>query len=69
MKLLEKILVPIDVNTDSKEHINTAIELAKTYNSEIIVMYVLPTDVLNESVKDIVIRARSEEHTSELQSH
>ena len=60
MKLLEKILVPIDVNTDSKEHINTAIELAKTYNSEIIVMYVLPTDVLNESVKDIVIRAMSD---------
>lgn len=56
MKLLEKILVPIDVNTDSKEQINTTIELAKAYNSEIILICVVPDYELKDEIKDIVIK-------------
>jgi len=54
MKLLEKILVPIDVNTDSKEQTNTAIEIARSYNSEIIIMYVLSNKVIHDDIKEFV---------------
>lgn len=60
MKLLEKILVPIDVNTDSKEQLNTAIKIAKSYNSEIIVMYVLFEEAVHDEIKEIVINAISD---------
>jgi nucleotide-binding universal stress UspA family protein len=60
MKLLEKILVPVDVNTDSKELINAAIKLAKAYNSEIILMYVAPDYELKDEIKDIVLKSVKE---------
>lgn len=60
MKLLEKILVPIDVNMDSKEQLNTAIKIARLGNSEIIIMHVLPEDGVNEAIKDIVINNATE---------
>jgi len=60
MKLLEKILVPIDVNIDYKEQLNTAINIARSYNSEIIVMYVLSEEIVHNDIKEIVINAVSE---------
>ena len=60
MKLLEKILVPIDVNIDFKEQLNTAIKIARPYNSEIIVMYVLSEEIVHNDIKEIVINAISE---------
>jgi len=56
MKLLEKILVPIDVNTDSREQISATIKLANAYNSEIILMYVVPDYDLKDQIKDIVTK-------------
>jgi nucleotide-binding universal stress UspA family protein len=60
MKLLEKILVPIDVNTDSEEQINATIKLANAYKSEIILMYVAPDYELKDEIKDIVIKSVTE---------
>jgi len=60
MKLLEKILVPIDINIDYKEQLNTAIKIARSYNSEIIVMYVLSEEIVHNDIKEIVINAISE---------
>lgn len=57
MKLLEKILVPVDVNTDTKEQLNTTIKLANAYNSEIILMYVAPDYELNDEIKNIVVKS------------
>lgn len=54
MKLLEKILVPIDVNIDSREQLDTAIKIAKLGNSEIIILHVLPEDGLDHAIKTIV---------------
>lgn len=54
MKLLEKILVPIDINIDSKEQINTAIKIAKLSDSEIFILYVLPEEGLKGAIKDLV---------------
>ena len=60
MKLLEKILVPIDINIDYKEQLNTAIKIARSYNSEIIVMYVLSEEIVHNDIKEIVINTISE---------
>ncbi len=60
MKLLEKILVPIDVNAHSKEQISVAIKLAKAYNSEIILMCVVPDFELKEEIKNIVEKSVTE---------
>lgn len=60
MKLLEKILVPIDINTDYREHLTKAMKIAQSYNSEIIMIYVIPEEELHDDIKDIVIKVVSE---------
>jgi nucleotide-binding universal stress UspA family protein len=60
MKLLEKILVPIDVNTDSKEQISATIKLANAYKSEILLMYVAPDYELKDEIKEIVLKSVTE---------
>jgi universal stress protein E len=60
MKLLEKILVPVDVNTDTKEQVNATISLANSYNSEIMLLYVAPDNELKDAIKDIVIKSVTE---------
>lgn len=60
MKLLEKILVPIDVNTDPKKQINATIKLANAYKSEIILIYVAPDYELKDDIKDIVVKSVTE---------
>ncbi|MFD1616116.1 universal stress protein [Gelatiniphilus marinus] len=54
MKLLEKILVPIDVNIDSKEQIDTAIKIANLGNSEVIILHVLPEEGLDPAIRHVV---------------
>ena len=57
MKLLEKILVPVDVNADSSEQINATILMANAYKSEIILMYVVGDVELNDTIKDLVVKS------------
>jgi nucleotide-binding universal stress UspA family protein len=57
MKLLEKILLPIDISTDFGEQLNVAIELSRTFNSEIIIIYVLSEEGLHDNIKEFVIQA------------
>ena len=55
MKLLEKILVPIDIETNLEKQLNLAVRLAKKYNSELIVVKVLPNDAKLESINHIIL--------------
>ena len=57
MKLIEKILLPVDVSADNADQISAAIKLADAYNSEIILMYVVPDDDLQDTLKSIVLKA------------
>jgi universal stress protein E len=54
MRLLEKILVPVNVNTNSEEQINTTIKIAGEYKSEVILLSVIPDENLNSEIKDFV---------------
>lgn len=60
MKLLGKILLPVDVTTDNTGQVNAAIRLAEAYNSEIILLYVVPDDDLQDKLKDIVLKSVKE---------
>lgn len=55
MKLLENILVPIDVNINSTDQINDTIYLAKDYKSESILMFVISDTQLSDKLKPLVI--------------
>jgi len=57
MKLLEKFLVPVDVNADSTEQINAAVKLASIYKSEVMLLYVVPEDDLSDHIKRIVLKS------------
>jgi nucleotide-binding universal stress UspA family protein len=60
MKLLEKILVPIDVNINSTKQIDAAVKIAKAYNSAITLLYVVPDSDLNANLKQILLRSCKE---------
>jgi nucleotide-binding universal stress UspA family protein len=60
MKLLEKILVPVDVNVKSNAQLKTAIKIARSFNSEIIIMYVVPEEVLHDEIRELVMKAISD---------
>jgi universal stress protein E len=55
MKLLEKILVPIDTEINSEKQINLAIKLAQKYNSKLIIVRVLPEDAKLKSVNRMIL--------------
>lgn len=57
MKLFEKILVAVDVNKDVSEQIAVAINIARSYNSQILIVYVIPKEVLHPDISDIVVKA------------
>ncbi len=57
MRLQRKILVPVDVNAISKQQFDMAITLGRSYNSEIIVISVLPDYILKDNIKMIVTQA------------
>ena len=54
MKLLEKILLPVDVNKNNEEQIELAIKLSKEFNSEILVMYVLPDEDIHPEINSLL---------------
>jgi nucleotide-binding universal stress UspA family protein len=60
MKLLEKILVPVDINVNSNAQLKTAIKIARSYHSEIILLYVVPEEALHDEIKEIVMNAISD---------
>ena len=51
MKLLEKILVPIDLNITNEKVIEQALLVAKNYDSEIMLITVLPDEVHNKLIE------------------
>lgn len=59
MKKLEKILVPVDVKAGFNEQIKTAIKIARSYNSKIIIMYVISEEVKHDELKEILFNAIS----------
>ena len=65
MKLLEKILVPVNLNTQTNRHLETAAKLADKFNSELILVAVLPEDAKKESIK-LMITRQSESSLSEI---
>ena len=60
MKLLEKILFPIDVNIDTTEQLNTAMKIAKLCDSKIFIMYVIPDEGMEHSIKQAVFNYATE---------
>ncbi|MBS0012072.1 MAG: universal stress protein [Bacteroidales bacterium] len=54
MKLLEKILVPLDFESDYKRQIEIAGDIALNFNSEVILLYVLPTEAKAGAVKSMI---------------
>lgn len=54
MKLLEKILVPVKVSDVSNSQILVAIELAKKFTSQLILLQVLPSEAKSEKVRSIL---------------
>ncbi|WP_303315768.1 universal stress protein [Flavivirga abyssicola] len=51
MKLLDKILLAQDFSESSKNVVETSMELAKVFQSEVIPIHILPDDIVNEKVK------------------
>lgn len=60
MKLLENVLVPIDINTNSQKQIDSAIKIASAYKSKITLLYVVPDTELKESIKQILLKSATE---------
>lgn len=56
MKQLEKILAPIDITTDYREQLETVVKMSKTYNSEVIITYVLSEEVGSEDIRDVLLK-------------
>ena len=56
MKLLEKILVPVTLEEGRNSHLETALELANTFKSQLIIIHVLPEEAKHESVNQYVLK-------------
>ncbi len=56
MKLLDKILVPVTLEANRNSHLETAVVLAKTFKSQIIMIHVLPEEAKHESVNQYVLK-------------
>jgi len=57
MKLLERILLASDFSKSSENLLEYAINLAKTFHSQIILVHVLPDDIANEKAKLLISQA------------
>lgn len=57
MKLLEKILVPVNFETRYNPQLELAVKVAQRFNSELILLHVLPEEAKFGTVKDIVLKA------------
>jgi len=56
MKLVEKILMPVDVNRICNEQIKSVIKIAKEFNSEVSVMYVLPEAKVHPDIQELLTK-------------
>lgn len=54
MKLLEKILVPLDFDSDYNKQVEIAENIALNFKSEIILLYILPAEAKFKAVKPIL---------------
>ena len=50
MEILENILVATDFSRSSENIVNSAMVLAKTFESKIILIHVLPDDIKNDKL-------------------
>lgn len=57
MKLLEKILLATDFSKSSENVVKNAIGLAKTFQSKIMLVHVLPDDIKNEKIRLLLTEA------------
>ena len=57
MKLLEKILVPVNFESRYNSQLELAIKVAQRFNSELILLHVLPEQAKVAAVKDLILRA------------
>ena len=57
MEILEKVLLAQDFEESSKNVTNAAIELAKVFHSKIVPIHVIPDDIINDKVKNLVRQA------------
>jgi len=57
MKLLEKILVPVQFEKSAEEHVILAGKLAQRFNSELLLLHVLPDEAKSDSIKDMITRS------------
>ncbi len=51
MKLIEKIIIATDFSKSSENVVENAIDLAKTFQSTVTLIYVLPNDIKNEKAR------------------
>ncbi len=56
MNLLERILVPVDIESNDFFYLEQIIPLAKGYDSKIYLLYVLPQEIMESETKDLAIR-------------
>lgn len=61
MKLLEKILVPVNFEQKYDAQLDMAISVAEKFNSELILLHVLPQEANTNSVKELIARAVNKE--------
>ena len=57
MEILEKVLLAQDFDESSKNVTNAAIELGKVFHSKIVPIHVIPDDIINDKVKNLVRQA------------
>ena len=59
MKLLQKILVPVDFGQASLKAFDTAVMLSGYFLSEITLLHVIPTDKVSGETKKLIIKTFS----------
>lgn len=67
MKLLEKILVPVNFEKKYDSQLDMAINVAEKFNSELILLHVLPQEAKTNSVKELISKAVNKEFEELLQ--
>lgn len=61
MKLLEKILVLIELNKTSVNQLRVPIQLANKFNSQLILLHVLPAEANKESINSLIMKYVNED--------
>ena len=61
MKLLEKILVPVELNKPAEEQLEAAMHLAKKFHSRIILLHVLPEQAKLKAINPLIVQYSEKE--------